>query len=188
MNKLIAVFAVAAVSLAVPAGASAQQYVLKHPKREHCRVHYVRKVETVKVHGRKVKETVCVYHAPAAPVTPPAPAPEPTSPPASAPALTSTFTLLSAPLLGGYYDGQSTGEPSYFAVEGTIGAVGGADLIGTPITFAITNQSSGQTLGSFTWPSTLRSPAHSASLCRTTRRPSRAKRCPPLPLALSPVQ
>jgi hypothetical protein len=56
MRKLIAVFAVAAAVLAVPAGASAQQYVLKHPKREHCRAHYVRKVE----HGN----TSCTLRAP----------------------------------------------------------------------------------------------------------------------------
>jgi hypothetical protein len=51
MNKLIAALVVL-VALAVPAGASAQQYVLKHPKHEHCRAHYVRKVDR--------QETLCV--------------------------------------------------------------------------------------------------------------------------------
>jgi hypothetical protein len=39
------------VSLMAPTGAQAKpakQYVLKHPKHEHCRAHYVRKIEKVK--------------------------------------------------------------------------------------------------------------------------------------------
>jgi len=74
------------VSLMAPTGAQAKpakQYVLKHPKHEHCRANYVRKVEKVKrrEHGHtvKVRETVCVYVAPKptvkttpAPVTTPA--------------------------------------------------------------------------------------------------------------------
>jgi hypothetical protein len=68
--------------------ASAKQYVLKHPKHEHCHTRYTRKVEHVKVHGHKVTETVCVYHAPSQPsVAPPAAQPTllPTPPPASTP-------------------------------------------------------------------------------------------------------
>lgn len=60
----------ALLALALPGGASAQQYVLKHPRHEHCRVHYVRRVETVK-HRR---ETFCVHVAPK-PESAPAPAP-----------------------------------------------------------------------------------------------------------------
>lgn len=58
------------VTLLTPAVAQAttKQYVLKHPKHEHCRAHYTRKVERVKKreHGRtvKVRQTVCVYAAP----------------------------------------------------------------------------------------------------------------------------
>ncbi len=73
-----AVLLTIAVALIVPSGAQAapvKQYVLKHPKHEHCRAHYVRKVEYVKrrehghvveVHGHvvKIRETVCVYVAP----------------------------------------------------------------------------------------------------------------------------
>ncbi len=87
-----------AVALIVPTGAQAapvKQYVLKHPKREHCRAHYVKKVERVKKreHGRtvKVRETVCVHVAPkpaakvVAPAPPvvtvaPTPAPSPSAP------------------------------------------------------------------------------------------------------------
>jgi hypothetical protein len=45
----------AALALPAVASASAKQYVLKHPKREHCKAHYVKKVE----HGK----TWCVYKA-----------------------------------------------------------------------------------------------------------------------------
>ncbi len=65
-------------ALAFPAAASAspaRHYVLKHPKREHCKAHYVRQTEKVKKpkHGYtvKVKETFCVFRAPKpGPVTP----------------------------------------------------------------------------------------------------------------------
>ena len=55
-------------ALAFATTASAKQYILKHPKHEHCRAHYVRKVEKVKRRERghtvKVRETVCVYVPP----------------------------------------------------------------------------------------------------------------------------
>jgi hypothetical protein len=45
-------------------GAAPRRYVLRHPKREHCKAHYKKRVVTVKkrVHGhtRKVRETVCI--------------------------------------------------------------------------------------------------------------------------------
>jgi hypothetical protein len=76
--KVIIAFLGAALLLAtLPTSAvAAKEYVLKHPKREHCKAHYVRKTKTVrkKIHGRRVKvhKTVCVHRAPstAAPVTP----------------------------------------------------------------------------------------------------------------------
>jgi hypothetical protein len=73
---------VAAVTVlpATASASSATRYVLKHPEREHCKSHYVKKAELVKVHGRKVKETVCVYLAPKA-VRPTAPTPPATSAP-----------------------------------------------------------------------------------------------------------
>src|SRR5208282_1465831 len=43
---------------------AAKEYVLKHPRREHCNEHYIKKTRTVKEHGRKVKQTVCQYSAP----------------------------------------------------------------------------------------------------------------------------
>jgi len=43
---------------------AAKQYVLKHPKREHCKTHYVKKTKTIRKHGHKIKEIVCQYVAP----------------------------------------------------------------------------------------------------------------------------
>lgn len=57
----------AALLLGTPptAAVAAKEYVLKHPKREHCKAQYVKKTKTVrkKVHGHRVKvrETVCVH-------------------------------------------------------------------------------------------------------------------------------
>jgi hypothetical protein len=69
------------------ASAQAKQYVLGHPKREHCKAHFVRRVEKIKVNGREVKETVCVYNAPQqAAASSPAGQPTPPPPTASTPA------------------------------------------------------------------------------------------------------
>ena len=69
-------------------------YVLRHPKREHCKAHYARRVVRVKkrIHGhtKKVRETLCVRvrRKPASS----APSPQPVTPslPALAPAFTPT--------------------------------------------------------------------------------------------------
>ncbi|HWX75048.1 MAG TPA: hypothetical protein VNZ05_07070 [Solirubrobacteraceae bacterium] len=83
---MIFIAALLIASSLVVAGAAAKpaaQYVLKHPKREHCKVHYVKRVKTVRVtthgHVRKIKKTFCVYVPPksSAPATP-APAPSST--------------------------------------------------------------------------------------------------------------
>jgi hypothetical protein len=82
---------VATVTLGVLAAGSApaqaKQYVLGHPKHERCKAHYVKRVEKVKVSGRVVKETVCVYNAPQhAAASSPAQQPTPLPPTASTPA------------------------------------------------------------------------------------------------------
>jgi hypothetical protein len=126
-------------TLAFPAAASASpvnQYVLKHPKREHCKAHYVKKVERVKVHGHRVKETLCIYRAPK-----PAPAPTPAPAPAPAPTITDVEA----------FRGESF--PFHFIVSGSVKALYGTDLIGVPIMYTVTNQSTGQPLASFTEPS-----------------------------------
>lgn len=78
-------------------------YILRHPKREHCKAHYWKKVLTVKkrIHGhtKKLRVTVCVHVPPKpparalspqptipAPISTPAPVPAPVSaPPERAP-------------------------------------------------------------------------------------------------------
>ncbi len=55
---------VCAVGVASASGVGPKLYVLKHPKREHCKAHYVKKTRMVKQHGHKVKQTVCRYVAP----------------------------------------------------------------------------------------------------------------------------
>jgi hypothetical protein len=78
----VLIASVAAALTVLPAIASAssvKQYVLDHPKREHCKARYVKKVERVTVHGRKVKDTVCVHVAPKA-VMPTAPTTTPSAP------------------------------------------------------------------------------------------------------------
>jgi hypothetical protein len=56
--------ALVALSASATAVASSKEYVLKHPKHEHCRSQYVKKAKTVRrrVHGHTVSvhETVCV--------------------------------------------------------------------------------------------------------------------------------
>jgi hypothetical protein len=91
--------------VATTAWASApESYVLNHPKPEHCKAHYVKRVVTGKkrIHGttKKVRETVCVHipkpkvsvppaqesmsPVPTPPTPVPIPAPVPTPPPAVA--------------------------------------------------------------------------------------------------------
>jgi hypothetical protein len=50
-------------------------YVLTHPKHEGCRTHYARTQRTIKEHGRKVKQTICVWAIIPKPTPTPAPSP-----------------------------------------------------------------------------------------------------------------
>jgi hypothetical protein len=85
LKRLCPVVALLAM-LALPTTATASQYVLKHPKHEHCRARYVKKIEKIKVHGHRVAKTVCVYHAPQqSAASPPPEQPTPTPPPAWTP-------------------------------------------------------------------------------------------------------
>jgi hypothetical protein len=107
MNHGRSAFLVAlAASLIVPTAVQAKpakQYVLKHPKHEHCKAHYTRKVEKVKVreHGRmvKVRETFCVYIVPKkAPVTATTPAGTTLTPTTPTPASPAPIVTLQAHL------------------------------------------------------------------------------------------
>jgi hypothetical protein len=115
-----------AVSLAFAGSAQAKQYVLKHPKREHCKAHYVRKVEHVKKreHGQlvKVKETVCVY------VTPKTSAKAKTPSPATA-------APVRAVHLKAHLDPSFTRNPSNpFAVTYSYSASATSELLAAPLT------------------------------------------------------
>jgi len=102
MTKLATLTAAVFLTLSASALASpVKSYVLHHPKHENCRVHYVRKVEKVRLgkhhRGRRVRETVCVYVAPKpavvkAPAAPAIIAPSITAPPSAA-APKPSFTL-----------------------------------------------------------------------------------------------
>jgi hypothetical protein len=117
--------------LAFPAVASAtvKQYVLRHPKREHCKAHYVRTVKHAKVHGKRVQQVWCVY-------TPPKPVLAPTETSVSASGVSSTPP-------------GPAEEPAHFTVSGGISA-GNMALVGLPIIYTITDATTGQTVGSFT--------------------------------------
>lgn len=106
------VLAVAIVGFCASA-ASAGQYVLKHPKHEHCRPHYVEKVN-------RRRETMCVQ------------------------VRTPTFVLVTAEAWEGH---------GHLKVNGDVQVVGGHGLLGVPITYTITNEATGEHLGSFTEPS-----------------------------------
>ncbi len=110
--RTILAMLLAVVMLVFPGSALAsREYVLKHPGREHCRVHYVKRSRTVrrKTHGRpaRVRLTVCVYVRPtprpptqAAPVSTPTmpsstpmPTPTPATPTPKAEPFTTTTSL-----------------------------------------------------------------------------------------------
>jgi hypothetical protein len=127
-KRLVIAVSVVLAAAATPAQATTKQYVLKHPKHEHCRAHYIKRTETVKKreHDRtvKVRETLCIYVAPTAsapntpgngtpatPTTPLAPiTPQPTPVVTLASHLDPTFTQDPAnPLVATYtYDASAT--------------------------------------------------------------------------------
>lgn len=118
MGKIVVLAVVLLGSFAgIASAATHKSYPLKHPNREHCKAHYVKKVERVK--GREV--TVCV---------------------SVQPTRTPTIIVIST---------ESLGHPG--RISGSVKILGGHDLVGVPITYTITNEGTGQPLGSFTEPS-----------------------------------
>lgn len=95
--------ALAPMPAAASAKASPTQYVLRHPRRERCRAHYSKRLETVteRRHGRRVKvrETFCVRATAkpraSAPSTSGASTPAPSAT-AAPPGVTATTTTVSA--------------------------------------------------------------------------------------------
>ena len=146
----MALVAAFGVSLAVPpaAQAKAHQYVLKHPSREHCKAHYLRKNKPAKVRGKYVRRVWCV-HVPAKPpaaVSAPAPSQTP-APPARM--LTPTFTIVST-LEGG---GRLLGLPAYKTVSASVETFAsgpGNGVAGVPVTITLADPVTGRALGTFT--------------------------------------
>ena len=142
-------FAACVIAMAVPAVAQAapKSYLLAHPKREHCRAHYVKKLERVKKreHGKTtyVKETFCVYRAPT-------PASTPEEAAAPAPATPSKIATVTIGFVANTYGKPG---PYHLQVSGVVSAIGGHDLIGEPILYKLENSSTGQVLTTFTEPS-----------------------------------
>ena len=130
------IFCLAALAFpAIASASSAKQYVLPHPNRERCRARYVKKVERVKVHEHhkavEVNQTFCVY------TPPPQDTRTPTTTFVSAGEVTTTHPM-------------NPGEAEvYFTVSGSI-AARNMQIVGLPITYTITDATTGQTVGSFT--------------------------------------
>jgi hypothetical protein len=62
---VVGAISILAILIAVPVAlATNKQYVLKHPKHEHCKAHYVKKIKYVREHGHKIKQDVCQFIVP----------------------------------------------------------------------------------------------------------------------------
>jgi len=150
MSRGFALAAAAAVSLALPpaAQAKARQYLLKHPTREHCKAHYLRKNKPAKVHGKYVRRVWCVHVPPKPSAAVPAPALSPSSTP-PARMLTPTFTIVST-MEGG---GRLLGQPFYKTVSASVQTYGsgpGSEITGVPVTITFADPVTGHVLGTFT--------------------------------------
>lgn len=66
MRRLISTLIVVSSALAPSAATASQQYVLKHPRHEHCKPHYIKGYRWITKGRREVKQTICVkeYVAP----------------------------------------------------------------------------------------------------------------------------
>jgi hypothetical protein len=157
MKRAWALVAAASVLLAVPAAAQAKarQYVLRHPTRERCKAHYLRKNRLAKVHRKYVRQVWCVRAAPKSSTTAP-PKPGPTSTPTATPGaqtLTPTFTTVST-LEGG---GRVLEQPSYKTVSASVDTYApgpGSGVAGVPVVITLADPVTGHVLARFTETST----------------------------------
>jgi len=123
-----------AALVACSSASAAKTYVLKNSK-QHCKVHYVKKTETIKKHGHKVKQTICRYVAPKTSLptkTEPAPskAPETIAPIATTTTLTATPEKECKPVEGGHNTfGLCTYTVTYSTVNSKGEAVPGETII-----------------------------------------------------------
>lgn len=125
-----------ATAVSFPASALAAAHYFPKP-HQHCRAHYVRRTLNVREHkhGKTVivKRAECVHVAPTT-STPTTPAPIPTS------------TFVNASFATSEYPTPF----SYLLVTGSILSRNGTQLVGQPITYTITDATTGQPIGSFT--------------------------------------
>lgn len=122
----------ASLALATSAAAAPGRYVLRHPTREHCKAHYVRKAKSVKVHGKRVRQVWCVRVKPKA---------------LTGRALTSTIlTAIDGP---GSFSGQPQSK-QVGAVVNSREAGAGNSLAGVPVTVTIDDRTTGAVVVSFT--------------------------------------
>jgi hypothetical protein len=156
LKRLASIVLLALLVVAAPAAAG--QYVLKHPKHEHCRAGYQRKTQTIK----RRREIICVrktpqrapqQHGPATEQAPALPTPAPSPAPSStAQALTPTFTFVTA-IEGG---GILLGVPAYKTISVNVNTQNPGPengVIGVPVTITLDDYTTGVVLGSFVEPS-----------------------------------
>jgi hypothetical protein len=150
MKRAWALVAAASVSLAVPAAAQAKarQYVLRHPTREHCKAHYLRKNRLAKVHRKYVRQVWCVHVAPKPSTA--APKPGTTSTPTPTPGaqtLTPTITTVST------LEGTAYEHPLYKTVSASVDTYAsgpGSGVAGVPVAITLADPVTGHVLATFT--------------------------------------
>jgi hypothetical protein len=127
------------LGLAAPACATAaphHEYVLKHPKREHCKASYVKKIEKVKMRRRgkvvKVRKTFCVWVAPQKVWTPAQPPPPQQSQPPPPQQTATTLTVKPRGCEFFSYGGIATVDICEYILVVSV-----ADSAGVPITSAL---------------------------------------------------
>jgi hypothetical protein len=131
-TRALTILAVVLAAAALPAAASAApgSYILKHPRREHCKARYIRKVKRATVHGKKVRQVWCVSARHKLTRAP-------------------TLTFLTVLERGGVLAEQ----PPYKTVEAAVDthrSGRGNRLLGIPVTVTFANHATRAILGSFT--------------------------------------
>ncbi len=150
MTTIRGALAVGAIllGLAAPACATAaphHKYPLKHPKAEHCKAHYVKKVEKVEAHRKgkvvRVRKTFCVWVAPQKAGTQPTPpAPQPTPPAPQSTTTTLTVKPRGCEFFSGGIGGFSfSGENCEYILVVSVADSVGVSIPSPTTTLAVTN-------------------------------------------------
>lgn len=134
-RKLLIALVVAVVAIYAEAtSAFGNLYVLRHPRRERCKSHYVKKTRMIKLRGRKTLQTVCQYKA---------------AEPAETPSRPTWPTAVSIHI-------QASGpanEPLHVSVSASVerqGSGPGRGVVGVPVVLTLENAATSQQLTSFT--------------------------------------